>query len=57
MNIKTIIENEMEEYFATWEEYEDLSLDFNLIDMGMSGKYYGYHWFQDELKNINIYVK
>lgn len=41
----------------TWEEFQQLEIDYNLEDCGMSGLYYGYHWFQDDQAGVAVYVK
>lgn len=45
------------EIFANWEQFDQLEIDYNLEDYGMSGLYYGYHWFQDDQAGIAVYVK
>lgn len=47
----------MKEIFANWEELEELEVEYNLEDCGMSGKYIGYHWYQDDAAEISVYVK
>jgi len=47
----------MKEIFATWEEFEELEIEYNLEDCGMSGKYPAYHWYQDDAAQVVVYVK
>ena len=47
----------MKEIFCTWEELESLEEKYDLEDCGMSGRYNGYHWYQDDEREIAIYVK
>lgn len=45
-----------ENIFGSLEDFEDLSIKYNLEDCGMSGTYPGYHWFVDDETKINIYI-
>lgn len=46
----------MREIFVeTVEELEDLEVEFNLEDCGMSGQYSGYHWLQDDDAEVAVY--
>lgn len=47
----------MKEIFATWEEFEDLEVKYNLEDCGMSGRYPDHHWYKDDESGIAVYVK
>lgn len=40
----------------TVEEFENLEIEYNLEDCGMSGLYYGCHWFCDDAANVDVYV-
>ena len=46
----------MKEYFAnSIEELEELQVQFNLEDYGMSGKYPDHHWLQDDEAGVAVY--
>lgn len=48
----------MKELFVTTlDELQDLELEYNLEDCGMSGKYYGWHWYQDDEQQVAVYFK
>lgn len=48
----------MKELFITsLEELEELQIEYNLEDLGMSGKYDGWHWMQDDESEIAVYFK
>ena len=51
----------MKEMFVSFEELEEMEMEYILEDNGMSGKYNGYHWYtatNDEDSNdvIEVYV-
>lgn len=39
------------------DEYWDLSIEYDLEDCGMSGKYYGWGWSRDNKRNVDVYSK
>lgn len=48
----------MKELFVTTlEELQDLECEYNLEDCGMSGKHYGWHWYQDDEAEVAVYFK
>ena len=48
----------MKEIFITTdEEFLNVMCEYNLEDCGMSGRYPGWHWFQDDDAEVAIYVK
>lgn len=48
----------MKELFITsLEDLEELDIRYYLEDCGMSGKYYGWHWFQDDAADVSVYLK
>ena len=48
----------MKEIFVTTiEEYEELQIEYNLEECGMSGKYYGWSWSQDDDAKVAVYFK
>ena len=48
----------MKEIFVTTiEEYEELQIEYNLEECGMSGKYYGWNWSQDDNAKVIVYFK
>lgn len=48
----------MKEIFVTSrEELENLECEYNLEDCGMSGKYYGWYWSQDDEAGVAVYCK
>lgn len=46
----------MKELFVSWEKLEELETQLDLQNYGMSGRYPGKHWFQDDERNIAVYV-
>lgn len=47
-----------ENIFVTDEqEMDDLMVQYNLEDNGMSGCYLGYHWYSDDEADVNVYFK
>lgn len=49
----------MKEMFINFEELEQMECNYNIEDNGMSGKYYGYHWYtaMNDEQTIELYVK
>ena len=48
----------MKELFVkSVEELEELECEYNLEDCGMSGKHYGFHWYQDDEQQVAVYFK
>lgn len=48
----------MKEIFVTTvEEMEELEIEYNLEDCGMSGLHIGWHWMQDDEEEVAVYVK
>lgn len=48
----------MKELFVkSVEELEELECEYNLEDCGMSGKHYGWHWYQDDEQQVAVYFK
>jgi hypothetical protein len=46
----------MKEIFVeTVEELEEMEQQYNLEDNGMSGKYNGMHWLQDDEEQVAVY--
>lgn len=39
------------------DEYWNLSIEYDLEDCGMSGKYYGWSWSRDNKRNVDVYSK
>lgn len=39
------------------DEFLDLQCEYNLEDCGESGKYPGWHWYQDDEAEIAVYTK
>lgn len=39
------------------ESLEELEYKYNLEDCGMSGQYYGWHWYCDDEEEVNAYFK
>lgn len=39
------------------EELEELEVEFNLEDCGMSGQHYGFHWLQDDEAGVTVYYE
>lgn len=37
------------------EELEELEVEYNLVDCGMSGQYPGYHWMHDDDSEVSVY--
>ena len=46
----------MKELFVDWEKFEELEIEYTLEDCGMSGRYPGWHWFQDDEADIAVYI-
>ena len=44
-------------FTSSIEELEDLQCTYNLEDCGLSGRYYGYHWYQDDDAGIAVYFR
>jgi len=48
----------MKEIFVeTAEEFENLQVEYNLEDLGMSGQHPGFHWLQDDRAEVAVYYK
>jgi len=48
----------MKEIFATTiDEMEDLEMEYDLEDCGMSGRYPSHHWYQDDEAEVAVYFK
>lgn len=47
----------MEIFCTNPDEYWDLSIEYDLEDCGMSGKYYGWGWSRDNKRNVDVYSK
>lgn len=48
----------MKELFVkTLDELEELEIEYNLEDCGMSGQYYNWHWYQDDEAGVAVYFK
>ena len=44
-------------FVETLEELQELKEQYNLQDCGMSKKYYGWHWYQDDDAKVAVYFK
>lgn len=48
----------MEDIFVTnLEAYEELEIEYDLQDNGMSGDHIGWHWYSDDKAGVNVYLK
>lgn len=45
----------IELFVRDFERMEELECEYNLEDCGLSGKYYGWHWFQDDDAGVAVY--
>lgn len=42
--------------FGTWDDFDNLEIQYNLENCGMSGFYIGKHWFCDDSERVNVYI-
>lgn len=47
----------MELFVTTLEELEDMEMQYNLEDGGMSGLHIGWHWYYDDEAGVDVYFK
>lgn len=52
-----MVSNMKEIFVTSLEELESMEYDYNLEDCGMSGKHYGWHWYQDDAYEVAVYFK
>lgn len=50
-------DNKKEIKIHTLEELFDLQCEYDLEFNGMSGVYFGYQWYSDDDKNVDVYFK